>query len=144
MSVRVQVQSPVYGTEEFEYESLQEALDGIQRFYSEAVDSGDGLQRIIGLVAEGNCEGCAGRRWRIVMRDGARRITRCELCSARSLEPFEVTAMVVGFLHDFGCRIQVVDGSFELSLEGSKRGSWPTLDEAAAAGVVLIDPQLAA
>jgi hypothetical protein len=146
MSIRVQVQSQVYGNEDFEYESLEEALAGIKRLYSEAVDSGDGLQRVIGLIAEGNCDGCSGRRWCVVAPDGEdapRRIARCDLCSAKSLEEFEAVAMVVGFLHDFGCRIQVVAGEYELSLDGWTRGSWPTLQEAAAAGVQLIDPQLA-
>lgn len=145
MSIKVQVQSPVYGNEDFEYESLEDALAAIKRLYAETVDSGDGLQQVIGLVAEGNCDGCSGRRWRVQTADGEkafRRIVRCDLCSAKSLEEFEAVAMVVGFLHDFGCRIRVVAGAYELSLDGSTHGTWPTLAEAAAAGVHLIDPQL--
>ena len=145
MTVKVQIQSPVYGNEDLEYESLDAALTAIRRLYSEAVDSGDGLQHVIGLIAEGNCDGCSGRRWRVIVPagdGGTRRITRCNLCSGRSLEEFEAVALVVGFLHEFGCRIRAVDGAFELSVEGSPRGSWSTLSEAAAAGVHLIDPQL--
>jgi hypothetical protein len=145
MSFRVQVQSPVYGNEDFEYASLDDALAGIKRLYSEAVDSGDGLQRFIGLIAEGNCEGCSGRRWRVVSPavEGSRRIVRCDRCASRSMEDFEAVAMVVGFLHDFGCRIEAIDGGYELSIAGELRGHWPTLEAAAVAGVDVIDPQLA-
>jgi hypothetical protein len=46
----VRMTSEVFGSEEFEYDDLDQALDGIRRLVVEAEALGDGVERVIGVV----------------------------------------------------------------------------------------------
>jgi len=56
--VTVRMSSEAYGSEEFEYEDMDQALAGIRRLAAEAESAGDGVERVIGVVVNaGDCDG---------------------------------------------------------------------------------------
>jgi hypothetical protein len=48
--VTVRMSSEVFGNEEFEYEDMDQAVDGIRRLVEKAESLGDGIERVIGVV----------------------------------------------------------------------------------------------
>jgi len=42
--------SEVFGSEEFEYDDMDQAFDGIRRLVANAESAGDGVERVIGVV----------------------------------------------------------------------------------------------
>lgn len=56
--VTVRMASEVFGSEEFEYDDMDQAVDGIRRLVADAEAQGDGVERVIGVVVNaGDCDG---------------------------------------------------------------------------------------
>ena len=48
--VCVVVQSEVFGTDVFHYDTVDEALEGIRKLYVDVLELNDGVERVIGIL----------------------------------------------------------------------------------------------
>lgn len=56
--VTVRMQSEVFGAEDFHYDEVDQALDGIRRLVASTVKLNDGIERIIGIVVNEEARYC--------------------------------------------------------------------------------------